>query len=453
MPHIISRRDLMTGSLATAAVSLLNPREAVAGPWAAALGYFLGGDIITAVAEVIEDLYTGSSRQSGSANYGDRFSAINNRFSQVNGTLSRVAESVKTLASTQERILDLLATQRIVMRQEIRAAFLANDTADLTAMGQHYKDLLAYGDIESQRGELNNLVGRVGEVAAKISTYGVPAVAAYHAAIALQNAAHLTLGTPPQVIKEINYSHYMNLNYLLSGGGPDSLPAIIRANYNSSLDGLPSDSPLRQFGYKIPLWYHIQGYSNQSYATGTVRGFVYEGIVNNEPVFQAYTDRKNINNDNYNPQSTDYQYAYGYYENFQRYANGSLARIQPHPISYGGTLRTENYREPYIDRDGYPWDNTDLNAKLVQERIMLRQYYVYLHNAGYSGTNITPNSVGGGMTSGQADIQQELGTSIAAVTRIWNAANKKAGFQLGMATAPEIPGRRDAGNQSSVFRL
>lgn len=437
----LSRRRLIGGAFAAITLPNLRASPAEAGSLVTAFSYLLGGNLVLAVAELVENWWTSGS-YSSSGNY----SGFNRQLVAVNQKLSSFAGQINNIAVQQNSILQALAQQRIIMRQEIRAGFLGNDVAELAAMSQHYNVALSYDDPSSRQSAMQSIADRIGEKASKIATYGVPASAAYHAAIALENAVHVSLGTSPRVVKTINTGHYTNLNYILSGDGPDSLPQVIKANINPALLGLDPNSPLRQFDRFIPSWYYVKSLSNQRNATCTVYGFQYLGIKGGTPIYRWTKTSQQVLNKNYNPGTylATPTTEFGYYENFTRDASNNLVPIQPIMRVAGHLIQVDSNGDPLIDNSGYPIEDTNLRELIRQQRVAINQFYRGLHFPRFAGVDILPSTVNSTITDGQIQMRQALVDGMSGVSRIILAANAKIGSQYGAGDAVPALGESPA---------
>lgn len=222
--------------------------------------------------------------------------------------LKDIAGKIDDLAGKQDKILAALADQRIVMREELRKAFLDNDCRELQAVAHHFKIALANGPEKANETELNALRGRADELSTRLSLYGVAGVPAYVNAIALQNALHMAVHSSPETFAVINEKHAQNMEAMLKGDGVDTVFGLAKATFDVDFmiereqkAELGSRSDLRilhDFNKEYPLslvQVYYQPESNWQSLTITVPpqstlifGYKYKGVKNGTTILEGY---------------------------------------------------------------------------------------------------------------------------------------------------------------------
>jgi hypothetical protein len=204
-------------------------------------------------------------------------------------TLTDIADKLSVIASRQDFILQQLAQQRIVMREEIKRGFLDNDVRELLAMTQHFKIALV-SDESTRKDALHSIAGRMDELATKIASYGLAAVPAYITAITLENSVHYVLGSSPSVFLTINEDHKQNLHRMLSGSEPETLPYMVSHIPKPTLP----DGPISKFGRRYLLATVSKIYESDSAwikpGSSYYLIYTYEGFRNGRPVFRRQDD-------------------------------------------------------------------------------------------------------------------------------------------------------------------
>lgn len=325
MTQGLSRRSVLAGAGASAAVltTLGKPEEAEAGLISIFAMLLMTGDIITAGANLLE--------------YGISAAFDSNRQAVQDNSMAQMGQKISTIANNQRQILDGLANQRIVMREELKRAFLDNDNSSLLAINEHFNALVA-GGASAGSSELTNLAYRAGEIATKMSTYGVPGVSAYLIAIALTNNIHEKAGSPAGVFITMNQAHRQHLNDILYGNGPSALPTM-ETQVGNTLVGVDSENdPRAWFGKQYPILraraYYV-GSDGHQHVGVLLRGLQYNGYQGTTPLLSRYTNLYTM------VRNTQVDIPYG--EIFRSSGESITARIEALPYDRTDFINTERY--------------------------------------------------------------------------------------------------------------
>lgn len=277
MAHLPSRRDLFTGASAFTLVCTISPmsasRATVLPPLVTLMG---GGAALGAIAQLIEE----------------GISFIRNSAQQV--TMGKIADSLTAIVENQDLILQKLAEQRIVVREEVERRHIKEQAGDLLAMLRHFTVALVSDD-DTRNSAMKGLTGRAIEKPTKLSIYGLAAVPEYIAAIAFANTVHHVLGVSPQVYDAINRPHREVINLLLNGQSPDSLPVQISQNAREQIFIPPR---LRELGRRFPVWRSTIWFKSandyEGYTRDKAHGLIYQGVKDGIPQLTEYTEELHV---------------------------------------------------------------------------------------------------------------------------------------------------------------
>lgn len=268
--------------------SILLPTTANAG-YADALGFLVTGHPVVATAALVEAVIeTGYALVSGK---------------QQRDKLKDISIQLSSIANSQDSIIEQLANQRFVMREELLRAFRDNDARDLVAYAERFRIALLDDQPESS---LHEIKGPVDGLATKLSTYGLAGVPFYLTAIALQNAIHLVCKSNPDTFQAINDAHHKNLDSMLNGSGPNSVMSFAQSTFNKDIirpqpvnnDSVsnPSWDALHNYGKKYPLALIDMVYEADSAWKYFPRaqyaiGYSYEGFQDGKPLIKGYCEK------------------------------------------------------------------------------------------------------------------------------------------------------------------
>jgi hypothetical protein len=204
------------------------------------------------------------------------------------GKLADMAKQITSISERQDELLSALASLRIVMREEVRRAFLDNDIREMKAMAQSFELSLEDTDA-SRRATLGAMVNDINRATFKMGGSGLAAVPAYLSAIALQNGVHHVLGSQTAVVARFNDMHANVLRSLLNGTGDESLVHLIETTPSAAQGGL---GPLYQLGAEHPVARVARIYDWGGFrptADTYVMGLRYLGIRNRRPQFEWWS--------------------------------------------------------------------------------------------------------------------------------------------------------------------
>lgn len=347
--------------------------------------------------------------------------------SQANkAKMNDIADQLTNIAGQQDRILQQLASLRIMMDEAVKQGFLDNDVRELHAVSQHFRVALV-SDHGTRDTELHGIVGRMGELASKIADFGLPAVPAYLTAITLENGANYVLGSSPEIFTKINEFHHQNLDKLLNGEGPTTLSHFAKYPLNPLApegSSIGAQALLTGFGRRyafalVSKKYEISDYTKPEPASTFETGYSYEGFRNGQPVFEDFASKA----------------MYGKYQGVPGYSSDVKGKkvtsaniwfgainesgINQSAIDYGnipGLLHKPLYEADLdVDAHGVPTLNEDGSNILQGQLKALKDYYLKSYDPGMG--DITRETVQKTRES-QDQMRQLLSRGLSYVDRI-----------------------------------